>query len=192
MASLYFCQMPVEAVLEELRARLAQGESPESLYPTIEAHYLQLLETDSDERLAFEEAIAPLAEGIFIPNLFWIYLQGFLQNPEDYRPFLEYLLLTFAQLPPNPTAQKRLKPLLYVYFSQEEPFHLKRLWDRLEQEANLQQMQYFQQMRALTERNPLTTDTFRRKFSILGEYLPNFDQLFLPLPQLKRLYSSAS
>lgn len=184
--------MAIETFLEELRTRLAQGESPESLYPTIEAQYLELLKADSDERPAFEEAIAPLAEGIFIPNLFWVYLNGFLQSPEDYRPFLEYLLLTFAQLPPNPTAQKRLKPLLYVYFSKEEPFHLKRLWDRLEQETNMPQMQYFQKVRSFTEHNPITVDIFQKKFAILGEFLPNFDHLFLPLPQLRCLYTSAA
>jgi len=116
-----------------------------------------------------------------------MYLAAFLEEPEAYRPSLEALLRTFVQLPPNPLAEENFRLLLYVYFSEEEPFHMERLWHLLEQEATKEKIEYLRRVRDLTHRNPITVKIFQKKFRLLAPFIPNFDQLRMPLPQVRNL-----
>ncbi|MDT7941945.1 MAG: hypothetical protein RQ993_01565 [Bacteroidota bacterium] len=184
--------MSVQEALEQIEAAQKEGKTPEQLLNLIESLHASFLEGDPEERAAFEEALMTVADGLYLPHLFWMYLAGFLEDREAYRPSLEALLRTFATLPPNPLAEENLRLLLYVYFSEEEPFHLERLWHLLAQEATPEKLAYFQRVKTLTERNPLTVRIFREKFRLLGPFFPNFDHLRLPLPQVRSLIQTPS
>jgi len=182
----------VQEALEKIESARQAGESPEELLHLIESLHAEFLDRDSDARTAFEEAVLTIADGLYFPHLFWMYLAGFLEDQEAYRPSLESLLRIFATLPPNSLAEDNLRLLLYVYFSEEDPFHLERLWHQLHQEASPEKLSYFQHVKTLTERNPITVRIFREKFRLLAPFFPNFAQLRLPLPQIRSLIQTPS
>ena len=179
--------MSVKEVLQKIETAQKEGQTAQSLLNLIESLHAQFLEAEPDTRAAFEDAVLTVADGLYLPNLFWMYLAAFLEDREAYRPSLEALLRTFVQLPPNPLAEENLRLLLYVYFSEEEPFHIERLWHLLEQEATKEKMDYLKRVRNLIHRNPITVKIFREKFRLLAPYMPNFDQLRMPLPQVRNL-----
>ena len=184
--------MSVQEALEKIETARQAGQSPQELLHLIESLHTEFLDGDSDARATFEEAVLTIADGLYFPHLFWVYLAGFLEDQEAYRPSLESLLRTFATLPPNPLAEDNLRLLLYVYFSEEDPFHLERLWHHLRQEATPEKLSYFQHVKTLTERNPTTARIFREKFRLLAPFFPNFEQLRLPLPQIRSLIQTSS
>ena len=179
--------MSVEEALQKIETAQKEGQTAQQLLSLMESLHAQFLEADPDTRAAFEDAILTVADGLYLPNLFWMYLAAFLEDPQAYRPSLEALLRTFAQLPLNPLAEENLRLLLYVYFLEEEPFHLERLWHLLEQEAIREKMEYFKRVRDLIHRNPITVKIFQEKFRLLAPFIPNFDQLRMPLPQVRNL-----
>ncbi len=184
--------MSVEEALQQIEAAQKEQQNPEQLLNLIESLHLHFLEGDPDARATFEDAVITVADGLYVPNLFWMYLAGFLEDREAYRTSLEFLLRTFAKLPPNPLAEENLRLLLYVYLSEEEPFHIERLWHILEQEGSHQKLQYFQRVRTLIHRNPQTVQIFRAKFRLLASFIPNFEQLRIPLPQVRNLVEGTS
>lgn len=93
--------MPVQEALEQIEAAQKEGKTPEQLLSLIESLHASFLEGDPEERAAFEEALLTVADGLYLPHLFWMYLAGFLEDREAYRPSLEALLRTFATLPPQ-------------------------------------------------------------------------------------------
>jgi len=92
--------VPVQEALEQIEAAQKEGKTPEQLLSLIESLHASFLEGDPEERAAFEEALLTVADGLYLPHLFWMYLAGFLEDREAYRPSLEALLRTFATLPP--------------------------------------------------------------------------------------------
>jgi len=182
----------VQEALEKIESAHQAGESPEKLLNLIESLHVEFLDGDPDARAAFEDAVLPVADGLYFPHLFWMYLAGFLEDQEAYRSSIESLLRTFATLPPNPLAEDNLRLLLYVYFSEEDPFHLDRLWHHLHQEATPEKRDYFHRVKTLTERNPLTVQIFREKFRLLAPFFPNFEQLRLPLSKVRSFIKTAS
>lgn len=177
----------MEEALQKIETAQKEGQTPEQLLHLIESLHADFLETEPEVRAAFEDAVLTLADGLYLPNLFWMYMAGFLEDPETYRPSLEALLRTFAQLPPNPLAEENLRLLLYVYFSEEEPFHIERLWHLLEQEATKEKLEYLKRVRELIHRNPVTVKIFQDKFRLLAPFFPNFEHLRMPLPQVRNL-----
>ncbi len=179
--------MSAQEALQRIKQAIHEEQPPAALLHLMEESHAALLEADPEERFAFEEEVATLAGGLYIPHLFWMYLAGFKEEPEAYRASLEALLLTFAKLPSQPMAEDSLRLLLYVYFSEEDAFHLERLWHQIEQEATYEKILYFQHVRQLIEKNPTTVRIFREKYHLLAPFFPNFDQLRLPLPQVRSL-----
>lgn len=178
----YLCR--VSERLKEIAEKAAAGAAPEEVVAELEALHQEISE-DVEARAAFEREVPSLADGLYIPHLFWMYLAAYQQDPESYRPFLEYLLHIYAQHPPSPFVEKRLRPLLYVYFSAESPFYLNRLWDYFRRHARPEKYEILENVRNFIEKNPSTVDIFKRKFSLLADYMPDFDLLFLPISQIQ-------
>ncbi|MCX7980355.1 MAG: hypothetical protein N3A68_04825 [Bacteroidia bacterium] len=176
--------------LKEIAA-LAENTPPEELVKRIESLHQEVLE-DPDQRTAFEQEAPTVADGLYLPNIFWIYLAAFLQEPETYRPFLEYLLQVFVQQTPNAFVEKRLKPLLYVYFSLESEFFLDKLWETLRRYGRPERLSFLQSIRDFIKKNTATVSIFRQKFALLAEYMPDFEALALPLPQLRQTLQRAT
>ncbi|GIV23837.1 MAG: hypothetical protein KatS3mg025_1496 [Bacteroidia bacterium] len=176
--------------LKEIAA-LAENTSPEELVKHIESLHQEVLE-DPDQRATFEQEAPTIADGLYLPNIFWIYLAAFLQERETYRPFLEYLLQVFVQQPPNAFAEKRLKPLLYVYFSLESEFFLDKLWETLKRYGRTDKLSFLESVRDFIKKNPTTVSIFRQKFELLADYMPDFEALTLPLPQLRQTLQRAT
>ncbi|MCX7606783.1 MAG: hypothetical protein N2170_05930 [Bacteroidia bacterium] len=176
--------------LEAISAAAAQGADPEELIAQLEALHQEVLE-DPAARATFEREVLSIAEGLYLPHIFWIYLSAFLQDKESYRPFLEYILQVFAQQPSSAFIEKRMKPLLYVYLSEEAPFYLNRLWDYLRRYARADKYEFMDNMRSFVQKNPSTVDIFRKKFHILGSYMPDFEAMTLPLSQIQASFSQS-
>lgn len=171
---------------ERLEAIAAQAAtSPEEALAQLEALHQEVLE-DPDARTSFEQEAPRVADGLYIPHLFWMYLAAFRQEPALYRPFLEYLLQLFVQQPSSPSVEKRLRPLLCIYLSEESPFYVEKLWDFFQRHARVEKYEYMEAVRKFIERNPNTVEVFRKKFNLLGEYFPDFELFSLPLPQLRQ------
>lgn len=170
--------------LAAIAAAAEAGTPPETLLEQLEALHQSVLE-DIDARAQFEREVLSIAGGLYLPHIFWTYLSAFLSDPDTYRPFLEYILQVYAQLPTNPFIDTRMQPLLYVYFSDEAPFYLSRLWDTLRRHALPEKYDFLQEVHRKMERIPATVRIFREKFELIGEYLPNFAALEMPLPALR-------
>lgn len=171
---------------ERLEAIAAQAAvSPEEALAQLEALHQEVLD-DPEARTLFEQEAPKVAEGLYIPHLFWTYLAAFRQDPATYRPFLEYLLQLFVQQPPSPFVEKRLRPLLCVYLSEESPFYVERLWDFFQRHALPEKYEYMEAVKNFITRNPNTVEVFRKKFDLVGEYFPDFELFSLPLPQLRQ------
>lgn len=175
--------------LAAIAAAAEAGASPETLVEQLEALHKSVLE-DPQARTEFEREVLSVAGGIYLPHIFWIYLSAFLSDPDAYRAFLEYILQVYAQQPLNPFIDKRMQPLLYVYFSEEAPFYLSRLWDTLRRSALPEKYDFLQRVQQKMTRIPKTVKIFRDKFELIGEYLPNFEALAMPLPELRASLAS--
>ncbi len=170
--------------LAAIAAAAEAGTPPEELLPQLEALHQSVLE-DPEARAQFEREVVSIAGGIYLPHIFWTYLAAFLSDPDAYRAFLEYILQVYAQQPLNPFIDKRMQPLLYVYFSDEAPFYLSRLWDTLRRQALPEKYEFLQGVHQKMSRIPVTVKIFREKFELIGDYFPNFEALAMPLPELR-------
>lgn len=170
--------------LNEIAQAAAEGTPPEEIVAQLEALHESVLE-DEKARSEFEQAVLKVADGVYLPHIFWIYLSAFLNDREVYRPFLEYVLQVYAQLPPSPFVDKRMRPLLYVYFMNEPAFYTNKLEAFLHRYAHPEKRSLVQDIRAYIQRNPTTVRIFQQKFALLKDYLPNFEMLSMPLPELR-------
>ncbi|MCS7188831.1 MAG: hypothetical protein RMJ66_03580 [Bacteroidia bacterium] len=177
--------------LASIEEAFANGSPPEEVIQRIEALHQEVMH-DPELRMNFEKEVLNVAQGLYLPYIFWIYLAAFLQDKESYRPFLEYILQVFAQQPSNPFIEKRLRPLLYVYFSEESPFYLDRLWDYFSRYANADKYSFMDKTRSLIAKNPATVEIFREKFRLLSAYMPDFEALALPLAQIRESLARSS
>lgn len=174
--------------LNEIARAAAEGADPQTLVAELEALHEELMQASDDEtRADFEREVLHIANGIYLPHIFWMYLAPFLDKAqrETYRPFLEYILQVYAQLPCSSFVDKRMRPLLYVYLTEEAPFYVDKLNAFLGKYAHPDKQALFQEVRAFIQRNPNTVRIFREKFRLLKDYVPDFDMLAMPLPTLR-------
>ncbi|MEN3041512.1 MAG: hypothetical protein ABDH66_08260 [Bacteroidia bacterium] len=170
--------------LQEIAQAAQNGASPEELVAQLEALHEEV-SADDQVRMDFEREVLKVADGVYLPHIFWIYLGGFLDDKDAYRPFLEYILQVYSQLPPSAFVDKRMRPLLYVYFTEEAPFYLDKLEAYLKRYARPDKYALISDVRAYIQRNPNTVGVFRQKFALLKGYMPNFEMLSMPLPHLR-------
>lgn len=173
-------------MLEKLKeiAQSAEGSSPEDLIARLEALHEEVSQ-DDQLRAEFEREVLRVADGVYLPHMFWIYLGGFLQDKEAYRPFLEYILQVYVQLPPSPFVDKRMRPLLTVYFSEESSFYIDRFEDFVKRYARPEKQNLPTEIRRYIQKNPTTVRIFREKFALLKDYAPNFEMFSMALPHLR-------
>ncbi|MCX8112071.1 MAG: hypothetical protein N3E49_02575 [Bacteroidia bacterium] len=176
--------------LQEIAQAAAEGSPPEELIARLEALHEEV-SGDENARLEFEREVLKVADGLYLPHIFWIYLGAFLEDKETYRPFIEYILQVYAQLPPSPFLEKRMRPLLCVYFTEEAPFHIHKLEASLKRYARPEKQTLFSDIQNFIKRNPTTVQIFRQKFSLLKQYLPNFEMFSMALPQLRAALNQA-
>lgn len=174
--------------LNEIARSAAEGTAPETLVAQLEALHEELIQAGDDEaRADFEREVLRVADGIYLPHIFWTYLGPFLDRTqrETYRPFLEYILQVYAQLPASTFVDRRMRPLLYVYLTEEAPFYIDKLDAFLGKYAHPEKLALFQEVRAFIQKNPNTVRIFREKFALLKDYVPDFEMLAMPLPTLR-------
>ncbi len=173
-------------MIDRLQAIAAQAAtSPEEALAQLEALHQEVLE-NPEARRTFEQEAPKVADGLYLPHLFWMYLAAFRRDPASYRPFLEYLLQLFVQQPSSPAVEKRLRPLLCIYLSEESPFYIEKLWDFFQRHARVEKYEYMESVKSFIARNPNTVQIFRKKFELVGDYFPDFELFSLPLPQLRQ------
>ncbi|MCS6790592.1 MAG: hypothetical protein NZ580_06395 [Bacteroidia bacterium] len=179
-------------MLQELQAiqqALAEGLAPEEAIARLEALHEKLME-NPEERSQFEMEVLPMADGVYMPHIFWIYLAAFLQSEEsraDYRPFLEHILQVYAQLPPSPFVEKRLRPLVHIYFAEDSPFYMDKLHEYYKSFAHPEKRDFIKRVKSYLQRNPKTVSILRRKFHMLTSFFPNFQLFSLPIPELEKV-----
>lgn len=174
--------------LEAIAQSATDETPPEEVIAKLEALHEEVSD-DDDLRAEFEREVLKVAQGIYIPHILWIYLSAFLEDRETYRPFLEYILQFYAQQPLNPFVDKRIRPLLCIYLSEESTFYIDRLKALLERYALPEKREFFDEVQAYIRRNPTTVRIFRDKFRLLKDYFPSFDLFSLPLPHLRQQLS---
>lgn len=177
--------------LNEIAQAAAEGAPPEAIIAQLEALHESILE-DNEARSEFEREVLKVADGLYLPHIFWIYLAAFLGDKEVYRPFLEYVLQVYAQLPPSPFVDKRIRPLLCVYFTNETPFYTDKLEAFLHRYAHPEKRSLVQDIRSYIQRNPSTVRIFQQKFALLKDYLPNFEMFSMPLTELRASLGQSS
>ncbi|MCS7297933.1 MAG: hypothetical protein RMK19_05635 [Bacteroidia bacterium] len=170
--------------LQEIEKAAAEGLPPEELIARLEALHEKVY-SDEEQRIEFERDVIKVANGIYIPHIFWIYLSAFIGDKDAYRPFLEYILQVYAQFPPHPLVDKRMRILLCVYFQEESRFYLDKLEDYLRKRSHPEKYKLIKDAQEFTNRNPRTSDIFRQKFYLLRDYSPNFELISTPLPHLR-------
>ncbi|MCS7163292.1 MAG: hypothetical protein NZ958_08240 [Bacteroidia bacterium] len=181
----------MEEKLSAIKEAAQQGSPPEALLSELEALHESILEEPEARRL-FEKEALQIADGIYLPHLFWMYLAAFLQDKEAYRPAIEYLLQVFVRQPSNPLVEKRMRPLLCIYFSEEAPFYKDRFLEYARRYGYPEKQRFLEKVLEFIPRNPSTVSIFRRKFALIGEYFPNFELFALPIQQIEaELKSSA-
>ncbi len=64
--------------------------------------------------------------------------------------------------------EKRLRPLLCVYLSEESPFYVERLWDFFQRHALPEKYEYMEAVKTSLQGIPTTVEVFRKKFDLVG------------------------
>ncbi|MCS6896014.1 MAG: hypothetical protein NZZ60_07730 [Bacteroidia bacterium] len=170
--------------LREIAQAAQNGAPPEELVAQLEALHEEV-SADEQSRMDFEREVLQVADGVYLPHIFWIYLGAFLDDKDTYRPFLEYVFQVYSQLPPSPFVDKRMRLLLYVYLTEESAFYLDKLEAYLKKYARPDKYSLINDIRSYIQKNPNTVGVFRQKFALLKGYMPNFEMLSMALPHLR-------
>jgi hypothetical protein len=186
-----------QTIVEQLQSldeayRAAEGENRAEIEAQLMALHQQ---TFSDpEAYAYFTALAPsIAGGMYIPYLFWIGLNYFLDDTEndDLRQLLFALLQQFTESDFEENDQRNLKPLLIVYLAAEKEFERDRIKAHIFDKAHPQVRDYYMKALYFATEKPTTRDTFREKYLLLRSYFPDFAQLHLPVTQLREALGAA-
>lgn len=158
-------------------------EDKEKLIPELEQLHLEAgAAEDSFNRFLVE--VADRFGGAYIPYLFWDKLTYFDESPAE-RVYLQELIRIFINSNFEEEEQKKLKPLLVVYFSKEKPFELDKIRYQLLDKAYPPVQEYFNKLLDFVQKNQKATEMYCEKFDLLRNFQPNFDLLGLPVTQLR-------
>jgi hypothetical protein len=180
--------MDIVKELEQLEDKFF-GEWEEEREPLIQALtdlHIQTL----DDRDAFNRFLVQTAErfgGVYIPYLFWQKLADFMKVPEE-RAYLQELIKTFIQSNFEAEEQRKLKPLLVVYFAKEKDFEVDKTRAQYIDQSHPQVRDYFNKLLTFVKRNEKATNMYIGKFEMLQDAFPDFELLNLPITQLKEKF----
>jgi hypothetical protein len=180
--------MDIVQELEQLEDKF-YGEWDEAREPLVQAltdHHIKVV----DDRDGFNRFLVQTAErfgGIYIPYLFWQKLGEFLETPEE-RAYLQELIKTFIESNFEEEEQRKLKPLLVVYFAKEKDFEVDKVRAQYLDRAHPEVREYFQKLLTFVKRNEKATNMYIEKFEMLREAFPDFELLNLPITQLKEKF----
>lgn len=161
-------------------------ENKESLIGALEPIHKELLE----DREQFNRFLVQTAErfgGAYIPHLFFHKLSEFLDTPEE-RAYLQELIRVFAESNFEEEEQKKLKPLLVVYFAKEKEFEHGKLKTMYFDKAHPEVREYFMRLLNFTQKNKKATEMYIEKFDLLKGIFPDFHLLGLPITQLREKF----
>lgn len=158
-------------------------EDTTQLIQGLTEHHIQL----TDNRDGFNRFLVQTAErfgGAYIPYLFWHKLADFLETPEE-RIYIQELIRVFIESNFEDDEQRKLKPLLVVYFAKEKDFEVDKVRTKYIDGAHPQVREYFNKLLTFVDRNQKATNMYIEKFEMLREVFPDFDLMNLPITQLK-------
>jgi len=177
--------MDIVKELEQLEDQFF-GEWEEERTPLVQALtdlHIQTL----DDRDSFNRFLVQTAErfgGVYIPYLFWQKLADFIETPEE-RAYLQELIKVFIESNFEDEEQRKLKPLLVVYFAQEKDFEVDKIRAQYIDPAHPQVREYFNKLLRFVDSNKKATNMYIEKFEMLRDAFPDFELLNLPITQLK-------
>ncbi len=122
--------------------------------------------------------------GSYIPHLFWNKLSDFLDTPEE-RAYLQELIRAFCESNFDEEEQKKLKPLLVVYFAKEKEFEIGKVKTLYLDKAHPEVKEYYMRLLNFTQKNQKATGMYIEKFDLLKGLFPDFHLLGLPITQLR-------
>lgn len=161
-------------------------EDKAALMEALEPMHKELL----SESESFNRFLVQTAErfgGAYIPHLFWQKLSDFLKTPEE-RTYLQELIRVFAESNFEEEEQKKLKPLLVVYFAKEKEFEHAKMQTMYFDKAHPEVKEYFMRLLNFTQKNQKATEMYVEKFDLLQSIFPDFDLLSLPITQLREKF----
>ncbi len=177
--------MDIVKELEQLEDKFF-GEWEEERMPLVQALTDLHIQTQ-DDRDAFNRFLIQAAErfgGVYIPYLFWQKLSEFIDTSEE-RAYLQELIKVFIESNFEDEEQRKLKPLLVVYFAKEKDFEVDKIRTQYIESAHPQVREYFHKLLRFVETNKKATNMYIEKFEMLRDAFPDFELLNLPITQLK-------
>ncbi|MEM9986542.1 MAG: hypothetical protein AAF804_15730, partial [Bacteroidota bacterium] len=81
--------------------------------------------------------------------------------------------------------QKKLKPLLVVYFAKEKEFESGKVKTLYLDKAHPEVKEYYMRVLNFTQKNQKSTEMYIEKFDLLKGLFPDFHLLGLPITQLR-------
>jgi len=161
----------------------AEGENREEVLEALKAYHTEVL-GDPEANREFELEVLDKCGGIYTPYVFWLAVRGFLYNEVD-KAFLFRVADAFANSNFEEEEQKKMKPLLMIYFAQEREFEMDRLWAQVVSKAHPSVKAYFEKVLRFVQQGSPMVKAFQEKFELLKDYYPDFHLLNLPVSQLR-------
>ncbi|MEM6265483.1 MAG: hypothetical protein AAGI38_23475 [Bacteroidota bacterium] len=123
--------------------------------------------------------------GAYIPYLFWDRMDSFLDTPDEDRHYLHKLIQAFCDSSFEVEEQRKIKPLLVVYFNQEKEFEINKLKAQVIDKVHPTVKEFFTELTEFSEKNPAATKVYNDKFMLLRKETPDFELFGQPLSKLR-------